>query len=99
MSVSDDRKGHAAAAEDEASEYMAKSFYYSTQPIETGNVEALQLTLKMISADNTLCSHRTTGTGSNLPSPVYHLPFLCKQAKRNILVETAAKAYNIDPKL
>jgi predicted TIM-barrel fold metal-dependent hydrolase len=78
------------------SEYMANRFYYTTQPIENTNLEALQFNLKMINAEKTLLfASDFPHWDFNLPSTIYDLPFLSEQAKRNILGETAREVYNI----
>jgi predicted TIM-barrel fold metal-dependent hydrolase len=78
------------------SEYMANRFYYTTQPIENTNLEALQFNLKMINAEKTLMfASDFPHWDFNLPSTIYDLPFLSEQAKRNILGETARQVYSI----
>jgi len=78
------------------SEYMSSRFYYTTQPIENTNLEALQFNLKMINAEKTLMfASDFPHWDFNLPSTIYDLPFLTEQAKRNILGETAREVYNL----
>ncbi len=78
------------------SEYMSSRFYYTTQPIENTNLEALQFNLKMINAEKTLMfASDFPHWDFNLPSTIYDLPFLSEQAKRNILGETAREVYNL----
>ncbi len=79
------------------SEYMRTRFYYTTQPIENTNLEALQFNLKMINAEKTLMfASDFPHWDFNLPSTIYDLPFLSEQAKRNILGETARYVYDLD---
>jgi len=79
------------------SEYMAHRFYYTSQPIENGNLEALQFTMKMMNAEKSLLfASDYPHWDFNLPSTIYDLPFLSEQAKRNILGETAREVYNLD---
>jgi len=79
------------------SEYMANRFYYTSQPIENTNLEALQFNLKMINAEKTLLfASDFPHWDFNLPSTIYDLPFLSEQAKRNILGETARQVYNLE---
>ena len=79
------------------SEYMANRFYYTTQPIENTNLEALQFNLKMINAEKTLLfASDFPHWDFNLPSTIYDLPFLNEQAKRNILGETARQVYTLE---
>src|SRR6266516_860622 len=76
---------------------MRTRFYYTTQPIENTNLEALQFNLKMINAEKTLMfASDFPHWDFNLPSTIYDLPFLSEQAKRNILGETARDVYNLD---
>jgi predicted TIM-barrel fold metal-dependent hydrolase len=78
------------------SEYMSGRFYYTSQPIENINLEALQFNLKMINAEKTLLfASDYPHWDFNLPSTIYDLPFLSEQAKRNILGETARQVFNI----
>ncbi len=75
---------------------MSSRFYYTTQPIENTNLEALQFNLKMINAEKTLMfASDFPHWDFNLPSTIYDLPFLSEQAKRNILGETAREVYNL----
>jgi predicted TIM-barrel fold metal-dependent hydrolase len=84
------------------SEYM-REMYYSTQPMErTNNLEALQLTMKMINAETQLMySSDYPHWDFDLPSTIYDLPFLSEHAKKNILGETARNVFNLGnlPKL
>jgi predicted TIM-barrel fold metal-dependent hydrolase len=76
---------------------MANRFYYTSQPIENTNLEALQFNLKMINAEKTLLfASDFPHWDFNLPSTIYDLPFLSEQAKRNILGETARQVYNLE---
>jgi predicted TIM-barrel fold metal-dependent hydrolase len=79
------------------SEYMRKNFYYTTQPMEDGDHEALQLTMKMINAEtNLLFASDFPHWDFNLPSSVYDLPFLSERAKRRILGENARDLFKLD---
>jgi uncharacterized protein len=78
------------------SEYMAHRFYYTSQPIENGNLEALQFTMKMMNAPRTLLfASDYPHWDFNLPSTIYDLPFLSEQEKKNILGETARSIFNL----
>ncbi len=80
------------------SEYM-REFYYTTQPMENGNLEALQMTMKMINAETQLLfASDFPHWDFNLPSTIYDLPFLSDQAKRRILGENARELYGPDKK-
>ncbi len=76
------------------SEYLADSFYYTTQPMETDNLEALELTMKMIHADKQLMfASDYPHWDFNLPSSVYDLPFLDESTKLNILGRNALEVF------
>ena len=78
------------------SEYM-REFYYTTQPMENGNLEALEMTMKMINAETQLLfASDFPHWDFNLPSTIYDLPFLSDQAKRRILGENARELYRLD---
>ncbi len=79
------------------SEYM-REMYYSSQPMEVPNdLSALQQTFKMINAETQLLySSDYPHWDFDLPSTIYDLPFLSKQAKRNILGENAARVFNLE---
>jgi predicted TIM-barrel fold metal-dependent hydrolase len=79
------------------SEYMRRNFYYTTQPIEDGNLEALELTMRMINAESQLLfASDYPHWDFNLPSTIYDLPFLSMQAKRNILGENARRIFRLE---
>jgi predicted TIM-barrel fold metal-dependent hydrolase len=79
------------------SDYM-RDMYYTTQPMEmVNNLEALELTFKMLNADTQLLySSDYPHWDMDLPSTIWDLPFLNEQAKRNILGLNAQRIFNID---
>ena len=78
------------------SEYM-REIYYTTQPMEDGNLEALELTMKMINAETQLLfASDYPHWDFNLPSTLYDLPFLSDHAKRRILGENARDLFKLD---
>ena len=80
------------------SEYMREHCWYTTQPMETTNMKALQLTLEMINAESQLLfSSDWPHFDFDLPSVIYDLPFLTETAKRNILGLNAARIFGLDP--
>jgi predicted TIM-barrel fold metal-dependent hydrolase len=92
------RTSEAPLLKKKPSEYMRENFYYSTQPMEDGNLEALALTMKMINAETQLMfASDYPHWDFNLPSTIYDLPFLSEQAKRNILGENAREFFNLPP--
>lgn len=79
------------------SEYMKRNFYYTTQPIEDGDLEALELTMKMINAETQLLfASDYPHWDFNLPSTIYDLPFLSMEAKKRILGENARDLFHLD---
>ncbi|MGB6453700.1 MAG: amidohydrolase family protein [Streptosporangiaceae bacterium] len=80
------------------SEYMRQNFYYSSQPIEDGNLEALAMTMKMINAETQLLfASDYPHWDFNLPSTIYDLPFLSETARRRILGENARELFHLVP--
>jgi uncharacterized protein len=81
------------------SEYMREHCWYTTQPMETSNMKALQVTMEMINAESQLLfSSDWPHFDFDLPSVIYDLPFLTETAKRNILGLTAARIFGLDPR-
>ena len=82
------------------SDYM-REMYYTSQPMEmVNNHSMLQETFKMISAETQLLyASDYPHWDMDLPSTIYDLPFLCQQAKRNILGESARKLFKLDTDL
>ena len=79
------------------SEYM-RDMYFTSQPLEAPNLTALQQTFEMIDAGNQLMyASDYPHWDFDLPSRIWDLPFLDEDAKRNILGETAAKLFGLDP--
>jgi predicted TIM-barrel fold metal-dependent hydrolase len=67
------------------SEYM-REMYYTSQPLERTNDEALELTFDMIDAPNRLLyASDYPHWDFDTPSRIWDIPFLDEQAKRNIL--------------
>jgi hypothetical protein len=80
------------------SEYM-RDMYYSSQPMETVNHKALQLTFEMINAETQLMySSDYPHWDFDLPSTIYDLPFLSEKAKQNILGGNAARVFGLKPR-
>lgn len=75
------------------SEYM-QDFYYTTQPMETNNLELLEMSMKAMRAETQLMfASDYPHWDFNLPSTVYDLPFLSEDAKLNILGRTALEVF------
>jgi len=89
------RSNEAPALKARPSEYMRR-MYYGTQPMETGNLRALECCFEMIDAKTQLCySSDYPHWDFDLPTVVYDLPFLDAEAKKNILGLNAARLFNI----
>jgi uncharacterized protein len=90
------RTSEAPLLKKKPSEYMRENFYYTSQPIENGNLRALEMTMEMMNAETQLLfSSDYPHWDFNLPSTIYDLPFLSEQAKRRILGENARGVFNI----
>src|SRR5580658_7397062 len=82
------------------SEYMRENFWYTTQPMETTNRKALEVTLDMINAQSQLLfASDWPHFDFDLPSEIIDLPFLSEQTKRNILGLNAARIFGLEPKI
>jgi uncharacterized protein len=80
------------------SEYM-RDMYYSTQPIEIQDMEAMKQTFRMMDAENRLLyASDYPHWDFDLPSTIYDLPFLSEKAKHNILGGTAARLFRLPPR-
>jgi predicted TIM-barrel fold metal-dependent hydrolase len=80
------------------SDYM-REMYYSTQPMETQNKRALEITFEMINAETQLMySSDYPHWDFDLPSTVINLKFLSDRAKHNILGGTAARLFKLPPR-
>lgn len=80
------------------SEYMRDHCWYTTQPMESHNLKALECTLDMIKAETQLLyASDWPHFDFDLPSEITDLKFLSEQAKRNILGLNAARIFNLDP--
>jgi predicted TIM-barrel fold metal-dependent hydrolase len=90
------RTSEAPLLKKKPSEYIRDNFYFTTQPMETGDLDALQTTFRMINAENRLLfASDYPHWDFNLPSTVYDLPFLSEYAKRRILGENANELFRI----
>jgi uncharacterized protein len=79
------------------SEYLTENVSYAAQPLETGDLEALELTMRMMNAETQLMySSDYPHWDWNPPSSIYDLPFLSETAKRRILGQNAAEFFNFD---
>jgi predicted TIM-barrel fold metal-dependent hydrolase len=77
------------------SEYM-RDMYFSSQPMEMSDMDALERTFRMINAETQLLySSDYPHWDFDLPSTIYDLPFLNEQAKRNILGGNAIRLFGL----
>jgi hypothetical protein len=80
------------------SEYM-RDMYYSSQPMEIQDLEAMECTFRMMNAETQLVySSDYPHWDFDLPSTIYDLPFLSERAKHNILGGTAARLFKLPPR-
>lgn len=80
------------------SEYMADMFYTS-QPLERGNLKLLQSTFEAMKAETQLLyASDWPHWDFDTPSSITTIPFLNEQTKRNILGLNAARVFNLEVK-
>src|SRR5689334_23048561 len=80
------------------SDYM-RDMYYSSQPMETQDLGALECTFRMMNAETQLLySSDYPHWDFDLPSTIYDLPFLSEKGKHNILGGTAARLFKLPPR-
>jgi len=92
------RPSEAPLLKKKPSDYM-RDMYYSSQPMEIQDKEALECTFRMINAETQLLySSDYPHWDFDLPSTIYDLPFLSEKAKHNILGGTAARLFNLPPR-
>ncbi len=80
------------------SDYM-RDMYYSVQPMEIQDMEALECTFRMMDAENTLLyASDYPHWDFDLPSTIWDLPFVSDRARHNILGGTAHKLFKLPPR-
>jgi predicted TIM-barrel fold metal-dependent hydrolase len=80
------------------SEYMADMFYTS-QPLERGNLKLLQSTFEAMKAETQLLyASDWPHWDFDTPTSITTIPFLNEQTKRNILGLNAARVFNLEVK-
>jgi uncharacterized protein len=78
------------------SDYM-RDMFYTSQPIEDGDRDLLEMTMKAMNAETQLLfSSDYPHWDFNLPSTIYDLPFLSETAKRRILGQNAWDLFQLD---
>ena len=92
------RPSEAPLLKKKPSEYM-RDMYYSTQPIEIQDMDAMKTTFRMMNAETQLLyASDYPHWDFDLPSTIYDLPFLTEKAKHNILGGTAARLFKLPPR-
>ena len=92
------RPSEAPLLKKKPSDYM-RDMYYSSQPMEIQDRQALECTFRMINAETQLLySSDYPHWDFDLPSTIYDLPFLSEKAKHNILGGTAARLFKLPPR-
>jgi uncharacterized protein len=80
------------------SDYM-RDMYYSTQPIELQDMEAVECTFRMINAETQLLyASDYPHWDFDLPSTIYDLPFLSEKAKHAILGGNSHRLFKLPPR-
>ncbi len=80
------------------SDYM-RDMYYSTQPMEVQDIDAMKTTFRMMNAETQLMySSDYPHWDFDMPQTVWDLPFLSEKAKHNILGGTAARLFKLPPR-
>jgi predicted TIM-barrel fold metal-dependent hydrolase len=80
------------------SDYM-REMYYTTQPLERGNLDLLAAVMKAMNADTQLLfASDWPHWDFDPPRAITTLPFLSEQAKRNILGLNAARVFGLEVK-
>jgi predicted TIM-barrel fold metal-dependent hydrolase len=80
------------------SDYM-RDMYYTSQPMEIQDMEALETTFRMINAETQLLyASDYPHWDFDLPSTIWDLPFLSDKARHNILGGTAHKLFKLPPR-
>jgi predicted TIM-barrel fold metal-dependent hydrolase len=91
------RSSEAPLLQRRPSEYMA-DMYFTSQPMEQTNLEALRVTFDMIEARSQLMfSTDYPHWDFDVPAQIYDLPFLDEDAKRAILGTNAQRLFKLDP--
>jgi predicted TIM-barrel fold metal-dependent hydrolase len=80
------------------SDYM-RDMYYSSQPMEIQDMQAMECTFRMMNAETQLLySSDYPHWDFDLPSTIWDLKFLSEKAKHNILGGTAARLFKLPPR-
>ena len=78
------------------SDYIREHCWFTSQPMEKSNMEALEVTMKVIRAETQLLySSDWPHFDFDTPSTIYDLKFLSESARRNILGRNAQRLFNL----
>ena len=92
------RPSEAPLLKKKPSDYM-RDMYYSSQPMEIQDYDAMECTFRMMNAETQLLySSDYPHWDFDLPSTIWDLPFLSEKAKHNILGGTAARLFKLPPR-
>jgi predicted TIM-barrel fold metal-dependent hydrolase len=92
------RPSEAPLLKKKPSDYM-RDMYYSSQPMETQDLQALECTFRMINAETQLLySSDYPHWDFDLPSTIWDLKFVPEKAKHSILGGTAARLFKLPPR-
>jgi predicted TIM-barrel fold metal-dependent hydrolase len=92
------RPSEAPLLKKKPSDYM-RDMYYSSQPMEIQDYDAIECTFRMINAETQLLySSDYPHWDFDLPSTIWDLRFLSEKAKHNILGGTAARLFKLPPR-
>jgi uncharacterized protein len=92
------RPSEAPLLKKKPSDYM-RDMYYSSQPMEIQDQQALECTFRMMNAETQLLyASDYPHWDFDLPSTIWDLPFLSEKAKHNILGGTAARLFKLPPR-
>jgi uncharacterized protein len=92
------RPSEAPLLKKKPSDYM-RDMYYSSQPMEIQDYQAMECTFRMMNAETQLLySSDYPHWDFDLPSTIWDLPFLSEKGKHNILGGTAARLFKLPPR-
>ncbi|MDB5509860.1 MAG: amidohydrolase 2 [Hyphomicrobiales bacterium] len=92
------RPSEAPLLKKKPSDYM-RDMFYSSQPMEIQDMDALECTFRMINAETQLLyASDYPHWDFDLPSTIWDLPFLSEKAKHNIVGGTAARLFKLEPR-
>jgi predicted TIM-barrel fold metal-dependent hydrolase len=92
------RPSEAPLLKKKPSDYM-RDMYYSSQPMEIQDYDAMECTFRMMNAETQLLySSDYPHWDFDLPSTIWDLPFLTEKARHNILGGTAARLFKLPPR-